>query len=122
MTCLANSLPALVTTAAPTAIGASDMASFWMLGPPLRDRAAATPPPIIPIEFAGLTTASTARVVMSDLARWICISGARRRVRLHLNTPAHSIAKTGPLGPQGPAMREGRSAEDLLQLLLDLLG
>ena len=35
MTCLAKSLPALVTTAAPTAIGASDMASFWMRGAPL---------------------------------------------------------------------------------------
>ncbi len=34
MTCLAQSLPALVTTAAPTAIGASDIASFWMAGPP----------------------------------------------------------------------------------------
>jgi len=45
MTCFAQSLPAFVTTAAPTAIGASDMASRWMLGPPLRDRAAATPPP-----------------------------------------------------------------------------
>src|SRR5580692_11583271 len=77
MTCLAHSFPALVTTAAPTAMGASDMASRWMLGPPLRDRAAATPPPMMPSEFAGLTTASTFIVVMSDFARWICIGRTR---------------------------------------------
>src|SRR5436190_14667069 len=111
MTCFANSLPALVTTAAPTAIGASDIASFWMLGPPLRDSAAATPPPIIPIEFAGLTTASTAMVVMSDLARWICMGGRRAGCALTLTPPLAQSQK-----------RVGRgSAEDLLELLLDLL-
>src|SRR5215831_11459330 len=76
MTCLAYNVPPFVTTAAPTAIGASDMASFWMVGPPLRDSAAATPPPMIPSEFAGLTTASTFIVVMSVLARWICMAEA----------------------------------------------
>ena len=43
MTFLAYRVPALVTTAAPTAIGASDMASFWMAGPPLRDSARRDP-------------------------------------------------------------------------------
>ena len=52
-----------------TAIGAIDIASFWMVGPPFRDSAAATPPHMIPSEFAGLTTASTGMVVMSLLAR-----------------------------------------------------
>src|ERR1700753_4056820 len=88
MTCFAHSLPALVTTAAPTAIGASDMASRWMLGPPLRDRAAATPPPMIPSEFAGLTTASTFIVVMSDFARWICM-GKRIPLRPEERAPAY---------------------------------
>src|SRR5258708_7870166 len=80
MTCLAHSWPPLVTTAAPTAMGARDMASRCTVGPPLRDSAAATPPPMIPSELAGLTTASTAIAVMSLLARCICISrvGPRR--------------------------------------------
>src|SRR4029077_20195612 len=79
MTCFAQSWPALVTTAAPTAMGASDMASFWMVGPPLRDRAADTPPPMIPKEFAGFTTASTGIAVMSLFARCICITKSDSR-------------------------------------------
>src|SRR5580692_917923 len=106
MTILANSVPALVTTAAPTAMGASDMASFWIAGPPLRERAADTPPPIIPSEFAGLTTASTAMRVMSDLARCICMKGKARGAP-YLNIPPGPIAK---------------SREHQVQLLLDLVG
>src|SRR5580693_8346927 len=111
ITILANSVPALVTTAAPTAIGASDIASFWMAGPPLRDRAADTPPPIIPSEFAGLTTASTAMRVISDLARCICMKGKARGAP-YLNIPPAPIAKSDQR-----ILREHQ-----VQLLLDLVG
>src|SRR5450432_2392543 len=128
MTCLAQSFPAFVTTAAPTAMGASDMASRWMLGPPLRDSAAATPPPMIPSEFAGLTTASTFIVVMSDLARWICMGRTRFGVRAaSLTSHAGGVqnqrladVKKQPR-PPGAVLRRS-SVKDLLELLFDLFG
>ena len=97
MTCLAHSWPALVTTAAPTAMGASDMASFWMVGPPLRDSAAATPPPMIPRELAGLTTASTAISVMSLFAMWITID--RRFRRRRVTGPHRNTSRAAPQAP-----------------------
>src|SRR5687767_5616527 len=78
VTCLAQDRPAVVTTAGPTAKGARDMAFFWMLGPPLRDRAAATPPTMIPRELAGLTTASAGISVMALLAMLITILALAR--------------------------------------------
>src|SRR5947209_485122 len=108
MTCLAQSWPALVTTAAPTAIGAIDIASRWMVGPPFRDRAADTPPPMIPSELAGLTTASTGIAVMSLFARCICMAGAAG-ARGKLTLFALQRAKNGRSGtrPRVPGEMPG---------------
>ena len=59
MTFFAGSWPAVVTSAAPTAIGAAAIAACWITSPPWRRSEPPMPPPMMPSEFAGLTTAST---------------------------------------------------------------
>jgi hypothetical protein len=69
MTNLASSFPPLVMTASLVDSGPSFSMSVsdscWMAGPPLREIAAATPPPCFRYPFAAFTTPSTGSVVMS---------------------------------------------------------
>ena len=67
MTHFAWSFPPFVTTAWPTAHVPMRSHSSWIVGPPRCRIAPATPEPSCRASFAGLTTASTGRVVMSDL-------------------------------------------------------
>src|SRR5262245_52558263 len=71
MTALHHSLPAPVTTAAPTAIGAHPRASTSISSPPSTLIVRAAPLSMIPDEFEGLTIASTVSCVMSPSATWM---------------------------------------------------
>src|SRR5262245_46957655 len=74
--------------AAPTAIGAQAIASRWITSPPRRLMAPATPPPMIPREFAGFTIASTGTRVMSAFATWTCIPAGPSRTDERIPIPA----------------------------------
>src|SRR6478672_491754 len=83
MTFLAGSWPAVVTIAAPTAIGAAAIAACWITSPPWRRSEPPIPPPMIPNEFAGLTTASTGIDHRSAFATCTCIREVGYHVRMH---------------------------------------
>src|SRR5690606_26493224 len=94
--------------------------------PPCLRMAPATPPPMIPFEFAGLTMASTGRLVMSACATWTCIeaggeattSTCPRARRCELFQMLTAVLQ----GCDGERHSEERSGgERLLELLLDLL-
>src|SRR3990170_2953494 len=72
MTCRALSLPPVVITAVPTAANPILSLSSWMMRPPLRTIAPATPPPCWSRSLAAFTIASTSRSVRSaDIKRTV---------------------------------------------------
>src|SRR4051794_19081971 len=93
-TCSAFSRPAPVTTASPTGIGPSAIASRSISSPPARLMAPATPAPIQRPLFAAFATTSTSSSVMSPSTTSSCTGGSLAAAGAH-DRPA--VAERGRL-------------------------
>src|SRR4051794_7718414 len=118
-------LPAVVSTASPSPIGALASDSAWIAGPPAREIAPATPPPCSSRVFAAFAIASTSSFVMSV---WrTSISAIADQVQL----PGHAeaVVQPGELATEavvaerheeGAAFAKGRDGGIDLALVVEL--